>query len=81
MAFETYKESTKYSLELRFETVEDASVWVSEADTEVTCGEQRRHAESWVDMYFDSEDDLNNFVLLAIGWQSCWYFEVQKRRK
>lgn len=60
MAFETYKESTKYSLELMFESVEAASEWFYSADENVTCGVQRRHAEDWVDMYFDSEDNFKS---------------------
>lgn len=78
MAYETYKESTKYTLELLFETVEDAGEWISCADEEVCSGQHKDHAEDWVEMYFDSEDDLKSYVTLAITWKTCRHFEVYK---
>lgn len=74
----SYKSDYKFRLELRFKTVDDAIEWISSADEEVVAGEQRRHADDWVDMYFDSETDLAQFVKLAIEWETVEYFSVQK---
>lgn len=73
-----YTPDYKFHLRLRFKTYEDADEWISSADEEVVSGQKSRNADDWVDMYFDSETDLAQFVKLAIEWETVEYFSVQK---